>query len=866
MTLAKDVKTGQDAPPPAPTTVDATTPVDPVVDEPVVDEPVGADWLDDSGESKYAGGESFDDASGIGGESYDIPAADDEPVSKQTAVDDKGRDRNWAQELMKGEITEQEYVDAMKEKEGVQGDYRKDKGKWTPTDPIAKAGRTKEDLDKNFNKTIVKGQKTYTDDEGNIVAQGLSGSGEPKGSKGYEIYLSNVKGTGKTPMSEDEWTKKAEAFKAKHQKGGEHYIPSDKDLLGFEKKDMERVQKYKDKGWAQDDTINAEAWDAFEEGGGEQNLGDITEEHLKNTKLELRRVDEDITLSPKKVPTVADIVKSKGMAVPGFGKQEVWEELDDESRAAFQDEVGEYPDAKIEYIRDAMDKDPSMDLKGAAENFDTMQKQEISALTELEDFIPAGELQKMLEGSEKEDLAEATAFTEQEAIDANRADTEFIEAEAMKAQQDLDFIESIKQRDKELAGVSPTADKWQARKDWFEKKKIFEEENPDQEFEQVVPYPKGDTFIKDKYYKATGEVEKIISDGGEKGQAQVMMRNPDTGNFENETQRGAWEDYKATQGYDSQSDADQKSIRAYFEKELMPQETDPFQLEDKSLIIKDEDWDDIFKTEDMPTGEEYISPEEFEGLPTFASVGDTDVGNLLDTEMNEQGEIYPSSEEKTLANLPETDKVDAPSIDDAIKGKESITGKVGEIIGKGQQIYGTVGDVRSLAMEGTGDDPIGTSLSKAGAGARIVEKAASEIAKRTGTKVAEKVGTEVATKVGEQVATKAGASVAGQVASTVGGKVIPGLAAAKGAWDTFKPGKQSVGERALTGTAAAASAVSSAVLATNFWNPVGWAAGAVAIGASIAGAMGLGGGTNQASMGAGTSRFYDKKGWRGFGK
>mgnify|MGYP003147995504 CR=1 FL=1 len=31
------------------------------------------DWLDDSEESIYAGGESFDDASGIGGESFDNP-------------------------------------------------------------------------------------------------------------------------------------------------------------------------------------------------------------------------------------------------------------------------------------------------------------------------------------------------------------------------------------------------------------------------------------------------------------------------------------------------------------------------------------------------------------------------------------------------------------------------------------------------------------------------------------------------------------------------------------------------------------------------------------------------------------------------
>ena len=37
------------------------------------EKPVGLDWLDDSEESMYAGGESFYDASGIGGESYDIP-------------------------------------------------------------------------------------------------------------------------------------------------------------------------------------------------------------------------------------------------------------------------------------------------------------------------------------------------------------------------------------------------------------------------------------------------------------------------------------------------------------------------------------------------------------------------------------------------------------------------------------------------------------------------------------------------------------------------------------------------------------------------------------------------------------------------
>jgi len=463
----------------------------------------------------------------------------------------------------------------------------------------------------------------------------------------------------------------------------------------------------------------------------------------------------------------------------------------------------------------------------------------------------------MLEGAKTDEL---TSYTEEEAVAANRADTEFIEAEAIKAQATADEAAGYKQRNEALAGGSPSADKSKTRKKWFEDKKIYEAENPGQEYEQIAPPPEGDKFIKDKYYKATGEVEKIISGDGDKGRAQVMMRNPDTGNFENETQRGAWEDYKNSQAFDAQSDVDQKSMRAYFEKELMPKETDPFQLEDKSLIIKDEDWDEIFKSEDTLTGEEFAD------LPTYASIGDTDAGNLLDTSMDEKGDIYPSATDKTLANIPDTDAVKAPDIDDAIKGKDIGGGKLADLVGKGQeiakpiqQVYGAVGDVRALAAEGTGEDPIGTALSKAGAGARIVETAATEIAKRTGEKVAEKVGTEVATKVGEQVATKVGTSVAGQVASTVGGKIIPGLAAVKGAWDTFKPGKQSTGERALTGTAAAASAVSASILATNFWNPVGWAAGAVAIGTSVAGAFGLGGGTNQSSMGAGTSRFFNKR-------
>jgi hypothetical protein len=143
--------------------------------------------------------------------------------------------------------------------------------------------------------------------------------------------------------------------------------------------------------------------------------------------------------------------------------------------------------------------------------------------------------------------------------------------------------------------------------------------------------------------------------------------------------------------------------------------------------------------------------------------------------------------------------------------------KAGGGLGKVSTGLGGASSILSGAQAFDVEDETGLTQAQ---GAYGIAKGASEIA-----------GVTVGKKVGEQVL----------------GKAAPGLNIASGVRDILSEDSTAVDKvggaaSVATGVAGAGALATGAgsVAATNFWNPVGWAAGAVAIGATAASLMGIG--------------------------
>tara|TARA_Y100000310_G_scaffold335149_2_gene416490 strand:- start:408 stop:1022 length:615 start_codon:yes stop_codon:yes gene_type:complete len=82
----------------------------------------------------------------------------------------------------------------------------------------------------------------------------------------------------------------------------------------YSQKDIDRVQKYKDKNWARDDTINEEAWNAFGQGG--QQLEAASKEEDTPVQVPKNEVKLDVTPTPGAKPTeVPEEVKEETLEV-----------------------------------------------------------------------------------------------------------------------------------------------------------------------------------------------------------------------------------------------------------------------------------------------------------------------------------------------------------------------------------------------------------------------------------------------------------------------------------------------------------------------------------------------------------------------
>ena len=172
-----------------------------------------------------------------------------------------------------------------------------------------------------------------------------------------------------------------------------------------------------------------------------------------------------------------------------------------------------------------------------------------------------------------------------------------------------------------------------------------------------------------------------------------------------------------------------------------------------------------------------------------------------------------------------------------------------EYAGKGAEMLGFEKASKNLGKTSTalgGALAVGsedeTGLTQA-SGVVGMAQGASDISKTLAPKLTEKVGEKVGEKIGEKVGEKA-ASIG---AKGLGG-VAPGIGIATGARDLLSHDAttaERVGGAASIASGAAGIAALTSTAAANFWNPVGWAAGAVAIGATAANLMGIGGRKNK---------------------
>ena len=176
-----------------------------------------------------------------------------------------------------------------------------------------------------------------------------------------------------------------------------------------------------------------------------------------------------------------------------------------------------------------------------------------------------------------------------------------------------------------------------------------------------------------------------------------------------------------------------------------------------------------------------------------------------------------------------------------------------------EQGIGAFGDIQSLRGS---TDTLGTASSGLSLGSRAFDVAGKRSASQAlggasqilggirGLDSTDETGiTQAQSALGiaqgvESVASTVAPKAVGTTAGTVLGKAAPVLGIASGVKDVLNPDttatqKIAGGAGAVAGTATLASAAGTTA-AANFYNPIGWVAGAVAAGATLAGMMGVG--------------------------
>tara|TARA_Y100000593_G_scaffold83824_1_gene158350 strand:- start:49641 stop:51866 length:2226 start_codon:yes stop_codon:yes gene_type:complete len=193
-------------------------------------------------------------------------------------------------------------------------------------------------------------------------------------------------------------------------------------------------------------------------------------------------------------------------------------------------------------------------------------------------------------------------------------------------------------------------------------------------------------------------------------------------------------------------------------------------------------------------------------------------GEDIITGTNDYFERTPAG---AILNDKDTAKIETP----VAKGKDlNILGKSMKAANAVMSAKNTYDDVKALfGDESEEKDDFHKVTDKTGAAVGLAKTGAE-----VGAKIASEVGSKAASETFKKIADKLGP--VGTVVS-VSGDV----------YDMFKEDSSVTAEqRTMSGVSAAASATSAALLATNFWNPIGWAAGAVSAGLSIAKAFGVG--------------------------
>lgn len=176
-----------------------------------------------------------------------------------------------------------------------------------------------------------------------------------------------------------------------------------------------------------------------------------------------------------------------------------------------------------------------------------------------------------------------------------------------------------------------------------------------------------------------------------------------------------------------------------------------------------------------------------------------------------------------------------------------------------EQGIGAFGDIQSLRGS---TDTLGTASSGLSLGSRAFDVAGKDSASQVlggasqilggirGLDSTDETGiTQAQSVLGiaqgvESVASTVAPKAVGTTAGTVLGKAAPVLGIASGVKDVLNPDttatqKIAGGAGAVAGTAGLASTAGTTA-AANFYNPIGWVAGAVAAGATLAGMMGVG--------------------------
>lgn len=209
------------------------------------------------------------------------------------------------------------------------------------------------------------------------------------------------------------------------------------------------------------------------------------------------------------------------------------------------------------------------------------------------------------------------------------------------------------------------------------------------------------------------------------------------------------------------------------------------------------------------------------------------------------------------------------------------TDYIGEAFGVGQEALGAYSGYQALTSPEGGTRSLGAGLglgsmaaSKVGmeslseatsGGAGIlsgVERMSAEedVLTRAGGAADIAVGTgQIATQVGKKIGSKALEKGGEKAVGAIAGKIAPGIGIISGARDILSEetttaqkvggGAQVVGGAATLATSGVLG-TAAATAATQFWNPVGWAAGALAVGGTLLSMFGGKGGSGGASRAA----------------